>query len=85
MCESYAWQTIHMKGLKTCFLWKIKKKKKIKNECHLLQILLGALRINKLRSVNIGGINDNLGSRVSSAFFFELGLVFLERSFNTNI
>ena len=43
--ESSAWQTIHMK-FQDLFSLKKKKKKKKKNECRLLQILLGALRVN---------------------------------------
>ena len=40
-CESSAWQTIHMKSQD---LFSLKNKKKL--ECRLLQILLGALRVN---------------------------------------
>ena len=44
LCESSAWQIIHMKCL-DYFLWKMKKKKK---ECCLLQFLHSALSINLL-------------------------------------
>ena len=40
-CESFAWQTIHMK-YQDLFSLKIKKNK---NKCRLLQILLGAVRV----------------------------------------
>ena len=43
-CESSAWQTIHMKFQD---LFSLKNKNK-NLECHLLQILLGALRVNKV-------------------------------------
>ena len=42
-CESSAWQTIHMKCQD---LFSLKNKKKKFFECRLLQILLGALRVN---------------------------------------
>ena len=41
-CESSAWQMIHMKCQD---LFSLKNKKKKNLECHLLQILLGALRV----------------------------------------
>ena len=41
-CELSAWQMIHMKCQD---LFSLKKKIKKKIECHLLQILLGALRV----------------------------------------
>ena len=42
-CESSAWQMIHMKCQD---LFSLKKKKKKKIECRLLQILHGTLRFN---------------------------------------
>ena len=44
--ENKSWQVLGRRftwNVKTCFLWKIKKKN---SECCLLQILLGALRVN---------------------------------------